>query len=314
MPLPVDEALTNARAVAGVIHPRPRIWGVVSTPTGPITIIGLLPDGRSALADQQPLPGDGEALAGPGVVDPDRDGRLVLQGAISRTVRIIGRLPDNTALATNDLVLLNAADARLLLGLTRNQASDLALDVFHEEETEALCAELAQAFAWPVQIVTRREAMARVLADIDRRTSFGLLVLIPAGLALVLMVLAVYFRGRHRQWEVGLFKAVGWTSADILRLQACRSLLIWLPATTAGIAVAYGLIFGPGLTWIPRMLFDWSGSAPGMNLAGQLTGQGVAGNFILSAMVVGLPFFGAGFWSAWQGVTADPGDLLEGVA
>jgi hypothetical protein len=46
-------------------------------------------------------------------------------------------------------------DARQLLGLAPGQASDLAVHLFRREEEQAILADLAAAFPWPVRITGR---------------------------------------------------------------------------------------------------------------------------------------------------------------
>ena len=126
-----------ARAVLGVVSVKPRIWGIVNGPDGPLTIIGVAPGHpcRQAYKNLLPrLPGPGQAIVGPGVAAGESADILQLEGAMRGTYQVIGRLPDKTGIFTHDLVLLNAQDARRLISLPDGYASDLAVEVFHEEE------------------------------------------------------------------------------------------------------------------------------------------------------------------------------------
>lgn len=308
MPLPVDQALESVRAIPGVIDPRPRIWGALMSDEGPVTVVGVSRAFPEKWPGGQPPPTPGAALVGSGIRSADVPGSVTLRGARPMTFAIAGRLPRTAGLAAHDLVLLTAADARQVLGMQDGYASDLALDIFHEEEIPALSAELAQAFPWPVRIVTRSETRRHALADIERRAGLGLVAAVPAILALVMMVLAVGLRGRAQVWEAGLLKSMGWSGQDILGLRMRKALLVGAPAVAVGWAVAYSALFWPGMTWAARALFDWSGPAPAL----YLTPSGAFGALAAAGAVVGVPFALAAFVSAWSGVTADPADLLEG--
>ncbi|RJQ75437.1 MAG: ABC transporter permease [Desulfobacteraceae bacterium] len=307
-PMPAAEALARIRPVAGVLRPRARVWGVVRGPDGPLTVIGVNEEaGREGRMTFQ-MPRPGQACVGPGILPPPGVARLPLWGRQPMDFEVIGHFPKNSSMAAHDVVAVHADDARRLLGLTAEQASDLALEVFHEEEVQALVPVLAAAFDWPVQVVTRQEQLVRQQADIARRTGMILVGFAPALLALALVVAALGAEGRRKRGEIGLLKALGWTGGELLQLQLYRGMLVGLPALTAGVACAYGVLFWPGAAWLARWLFDWTGPAPGL----YLSVQGAAGGLALSAILAGVPFLAAVFWTGWQAAAGDPSDCIEG--
>jgi hypothetical protein len=159
-PLPIQEALQAARNVIGVVSARPRVWGVVNGPDGPLTIVGIqggnLPKVYSDHLTR--LPGRGQAIAGSGVAPGQLAGTIELEASIRCLYRMIGRIPDETSMFTHDLVMLNFTDARELVGIPEGYASDLAIEVFHEDEQAAILPDLTAAFPWPVRCVTRRQS------------------------------------------------------------------------------------------------------------------------------------------------------------
>ena len=135
-PLPIQAAVQAARNVVGVVSARPRVWAVVNGPQGPLTIFGVqkeaLPDVYAPYLAR--VPDRGQAIVGPGVVSSQIGGDLALEGSHQASFKIMGRLADETSIFAHDLVLLNILDAQQLMGLPQGYASDLAIDVFHEEE------------------------------------------------------------------------------------------------------------------------------------------------------------------------------------
>jgi ABC-type lipoprotein release transport system permease subunit len=306
--MPAAETLAAARSVPGVLRPRMRVWGVAGGPQGVVTVIGLGEETGTEGLSQAWMPELGRAWLGGGVQAPEDGAVIFLRGAGQLEFEIMGRLPGAVGMAAHDIVGMHPQDARRLLGLAPDQASDLALDVFHEQEAAALVPDLASAFGWPVQIMTRSEQLERTLADISRRTGMILVAFGPALLALALVVADVAGASRRRRWDNGLLKALGWTGGELLRLQVYRGLLVGAPALAIGTAGAYGLLFWPGLTWLPRLLFEWSGPPPGF----YLTAQGAAGGIVLSMLLAGVPFLAAVFWSGWQAAALEPADCIEG--
>jgi hypothetical protein len=308
-PMPEAQALNSVSHIPGVLNPRPRIWGTVQGPQGPVTVFADMGFDTGALPGSAapPQPGPGEVWIGGGITDTDVKGPLQLSGYRSLQFKIAGEFDRDTDMATHGLVLLSPGDARRLLDIPPGHVSDLAIDVFHAAEAEAILPELETAFPWPVQITTRQSAVKFYTAFFARKSGVWALVLVPTILALVLLTAAL-FEGQVRfSSEMGLLKALGWTSADIARYHFYRTGAIGLTAAVAGGALAYGLVFYPGVTWPHHLLLFNSPYVPGL----YLNASGVAGVILEIAALVVAPFLVAAYWASLKGVGADPADLLE---
>ncbi len=301
-PVPVAEAVSRLRSVTGVVSVRPRLWGPVPSGDGPVTVVGVLPPGAGSDAVEPPSPGT--ARVGPGVAA--RGGRLFL-GAERLPFTIAARLAPDTAMVSHDLVLLDWRDAGQVLGIAPGFSSDLAVEVFHPQEAEMLVPEIAAALPWPVTVTTRAEAEAAYAGPVFRRGSLALIALAPGLLAMVLLVALTIRERVSRKEETGLLRAIGWTTADLLRLHGVRAALIAVPGVMAGMVAGYGLVFGQGISWPSRLLLGWPRPAPELLLdpSGSLQVLASIGALIL------LPYLAAALVPVlWAGL-ADPRDLLE---
>ena len=308
-PLPAEDAVRNALSVIGVTSARPRIWGVVKGPAGPVTVQGV--DERMAralTAAGVPVPHPGQAVPGPGLALPPEVTTLALAGTTERSFQVAALLDDALALAVHDVVLLHVDDARTLLGLEPHEASDLAVDVYHESEEQAILPDLAAAFPWPVSITTRREAVGAAVAILARRGGLAMTLLVPALLTMVLLVGTALRAHAGSRREIGLHKALGWTTGDLVRLQLFKSLAVGVPAVLVGLAVAWWLVFRPGITWPGALLLGWTTSPPPLALA--------PGGAVVTALTVGAtvlaPWLLASILPALRSATADPDDLVRG--
>jgi len=310
-PLPIRQAVQAAGTVPGVIAATPRIWGIVNGPAGPLTIIGVAPGIIApAYKDLLPrLPRPGQAIVGPGVAAGGFADRLQLEGALRGTYRVIGRLPDKTGLFTQDLVLLNAQDARQLIGLPDGYASDLAVEVFHEQEQDAILADLAAAFPWPVRCVTRRQSAGMYAGFSNRGSTLNTITAIPAVLAVCLLVAVNIRRSMGRQSDLGIMKALGWTTGDIVRLQLYRALAVGLPSAAIGACLSYFLVCWPGTQWLGRIFLDWQTIPPRLYLAP----QGAVTVLLEVAGLVLAPVIGSALAPAARAATADVHALIEGA-
>jgi hypothetical protein len=76
----------------------------------------------------------------------------------------------------------------------------------------------------------------------------------------------------------------------------------------SGLTAGYLLLFWPGITWVPRLLFGWNAAAPAL----YLTARSAVGPLILAVLLVAVPYLTASFWAGWQAVAAEPGRSTGG--
>jgi len=307
-PLPVRESIRIAKSVPGVIGARARVWGTASGPEGPVTVYGVdQPLKTAGPAVNWPSPSAGQAIVGPGVMARAETDHILFTGANSLSFKVSAVLDSRTSMVIHDGVLLHPADARNILGIAAGYATDLIVEVFHESEAEALLPDLAGAFPWPVRLMTRREAAGMYSAGLARRSGLAYMMLVPALLALAFIGVGAFRNQSARRYEVGLYKALGWTTTDIFRLQLLKALCGGIPAVVCGLAVAYGLVRWPGVSWPGYLLLGWQKQPPVLHL----DATGAIGVLLEIAVLVFLPYLAATLWPAIKAATTDPQDLLE---
>jgi len=310
-PLPVQASVGVAENVVGVVSARPRIWGLVNGPQGQLTVMGILKDKMpKALADQLTrLPDPGQVIIGFGVSTGLSGDTLQLEGVVSQNYQVIDRLPEKTSLFTHDLVLMDPGDARQLIGLPKDHASDLAIDVFHESEQEAILSDLIASFPWPVQCVTRLQSQGLSAGRWNRGRALVTIAVIPAVLALCLLVAVNTRKSMGRQSDLGIMKAMGWTTGDIVRFQLYRELFVCLPSAAVGVCLSFLLVYGPGVGWLADFFLGWKTIPPSLYL--ETTGAATVVLEVTALMVV--PVIAAAFLPALKGATADVHDMIEDV-
>ncbi|MFZ0725897.1 MAG: ABC transporter permease [Desulfobacterales bacterium] len=304
--LPGDQSVALAESVAGVIAARPRIWGRVAGPAGPLTVVGIDPR-RPAVPPSSALPRRGEAVAGADVVWDSAQPFMTLTGRKAVTFKVVGRLDSPVEIAEPKVVGLHIDDARELLEIPAGYASDLALEVFNPAEETAILPELTATFPWAVRITTRTQTAGIYAAALARMSAMAVAFLVPALLAMSLLV-TVTVRDRFgRRFEIGLLKALGWTTGDIVRLQTVRALMVVIPAAAGGWLLAVALVFWPQANWFGRLCPGWQGLASRLFFT-----AGDAGLVFLEVTgLVVLPFLAAALGTVLRCATADPQDMLE---
>ncbi|MFZ1953890.1 MAG: ABC transporter permease [Desulfobacterales bacterium] len=305
-PIPSDQSVQLAKSVPGVIAARPRVWGRVAGPEGPLTVIGVDRYGPP-LPQSTALPGREEAVVGTDVKGDRAAPFLTLTGQRTATLKVVGRSDAMTGIAEPNIVLLHIDDARDLLGVPDGYASDLAIEVFNPAEESAILPDLTAAFPWTVRITTRTESAGIYAAGLARMGGMAVAFLVPALLALCLLV-AVTVRDRFgRRFEIGLLKALGWTTGDIVRLQVSRALLIGIPGAAGGIMLALLLVFWPNANWPARLCPEWQALSSRLSFS-----PGDAGLILLEVTgLVVLPFLATTIGTVLRCAIADPQEMLE---
>lgn len=306
--LPSQESMRLARSVPGVIHAGVRIWGTVNSPEAAVTVFGF--DGSNGLdsvTQKLPLPKRGEAVIGPGIKMAATPGFIQLTGHTTLIFKIIETLNTKTSIVAHDLVLVNPADARKLLGIAEGFASDLIVDVFHETEAEAILRDLSGAFPWPVRLTTRKEAIGSYASAAARRGGIVYITILPGMLALALIIVGVIKGQMVQSCHVGLYKALGWTTTNIFQMQLVKALVIGIPAIACGMLISYLLVFWPGTSWPGNLFFGWEDNPPLLFL-------NVSGAFLVFmeiVVLIFLPYLAAVLWPVLRTAIADPQDMLE---
>jgi lipoprotein-releasing system permease protein len=251
-PMP-EAALARARHVTGVTRASLRIFGVVRFQERAVTVVGEPAASKRPLAEKT-------AICGP-AFDAKVGEFIRLDGATHETFKVVEVLSEKRGLAAHDLIVVPKAAARRLLGLPKNSASDLALWVFHQNEMDAIRPDLERALGFAVVITTQKQAIGAAKARIERAAGVRVTVLLPALLALALLTLAMTRIQLGSRRDIGLLKALGWRSADVVRLSVFRALIIGLPAIALGLVAGYALVFF-GARWAGHLLFGWTDAAP----------------------------------------------------
>ncbi|WP_459919056.1 ABC transporter permease [Desulfocicer niacini] len=308
-PILVQTSVRVAENVVGVVSVRPRIWGLVNGPQGQLTIMGVRKDEMpKALADQlTQLPDPGQVIIGFGVSTGLSADTLQLEGAVSQNYQVIDRLPEKTSLFTHDLVLMDPDDARQLIGLPKDYATDLAIDVFHENEQEAILSDLIASFPWPVQCVTRLQSQGLSAGRWNRGRALVTIAVIPAVLALCLLVAVNTRKSMGRQSDLGIMKAMGWTTGNIVVFQLYRELFVCLPSAAAGICFSFLLVYGPGVGWLADFFLGWKTIPPSLYL--ETTGAATVVLEVTALILV--PVIAAAFLPALKGATADVHCMIQ---
>ena len=316
-PALIDETLAGrVAALPAVRRVEPRVWGYVYflaleanvTVAGvgrPSALAAAMQAGRPPRADGEVAVGS-ELARGLGLRVGDElalpvDGEIVLS-------RVVGLFGDASAIRSADLVVTTPAHARALLGVPPGYATDFAVSLTTMDAAEVIT-EHVGAIVPGARVLDRRLLERTYELTYDGRGGLLAFLLLPALAAFLLLSWErLTSLGDAERREIGVLKAIGWSTGDVLAARAWESVLIGVTGASLGAAAAYVNVFVLGAPGLYDALLGWSTLYPPLELAPSLEPDALAA--LLGAVVV--PFVAVGLVPAWRAAMIDPDRAMRG--
>lgn len=314
--LPVERA-EAIRGIRGVGEVTPRVWGYSYDPPTRATLTlwgaesvpaGVVDAGEGGLT----LEGGGSCLVGSGLADarflavgerlPFRcaDGDLVAP-------RVSGVFTADSALLTNDLVVLPTELVRRIFGVDDGLCTDLAVQVFNPNEIDTVARKVAE--LWPdVRVVSRRQILQTYDAVFDWRGGVWMLVISGSIAAFAILVWDKATGLSSEEYRnIGVLKAVGWKTADVMELKAAEGLVVSAVALATGVLLALiHLVVLDGALFAP-VVKGWSVLYPSFEVSPRLGAYAV----LVTVPLAVLPYVAASLVPAWRASITDPDSVMR---
>lgn len=322
---PATVALSDAeklRDIPSVAEVRPRVWGYVFVPAlqGNVTVLGL-PPGAPALATAMGTLAEGRDLR-PGAHEMvmgrtlARALGLVLGDSIGLpsptpsppSLTFVGAFTSDAELYAADVLVCDEADARALLGMPDDRATDLAIHVINPEEARVVTATVLERL--PGTRVVEKDLLERLYAlAYGRRSGLVLAASIPALLALFVLAWdRASGLSPEDKREIAILKAVGWSTRDVLATKMLEALFVSGVATAVGLLLAYAWVFWLDAPGLRQAVVGWSVLYPQARLTPMVDLTELVG--VASAVVA--PFVALSIVPAWRAASMDPMEAMRG--
>lgn len=310
----VADAIGELPAVRSVT---PRIWGYYffRALEANVTIVGAEPDEDLDVAlEQGRLPREvGEVAVGAALADllglrvGDELG-VPIHGEVAFS-EVVGSFGDASALRSADLVVATPAHARALLGVPDGMATDLAVDLTTQDEAGVIT-ERIDALMPGARVLDKRLLRRTYELTFDTRGGLLAAMLLPALAAFLLLAWErLTGLGEAERREIGILKALGFSTGDVLAARMWESLLISFVGAVLGTVAAYGYVFWLGAPGMADALLGWSAIHPPFVLAPAFD---AAQAFALVALTV-VPFVAVSVVPAWRAAMIDPDRAMRGA-
>lgn len=295
------EALRGIRGVTGV---RGRLWGYQYDAASRASYTLLVPE-RFWLAESEAAVGAGVARTrglSPGhpLTLPGHDGKPV-----ELTVREIAS--PESELVSSDLVMVSEAAFRRLSGVPAGSYTDAVMSVRNAREVPTV-AQKVLALLPDTRPITRAEMTRTYESILDWRSGLTVVVLSAAVLAFVVVAWdkASGLSAEERR-EIGVLKAIGWETSDVLAEKAWEGAAVSLTAFAAGLLLAFLHVFVLPAPLFRPVLMGWSVLYPEFRLVPDIGAYQVSSLFFLTVV----PYTVATIVPSWRAATVDPDAVMR---
>jgi ABC-type lipoprotein release transport system permease subunit len=220
----------------------------------------------------------------------------------AHSLQVKALLDDPSALTSAAQVVLSEADFRRLFAIPEGQFTDLALWVRNPREVRKIAEKLT--LALPDSRPLLREEIERTYDSLFAWRQ-GMIFLLLAG---ALMAFAIFAWDKaaglslEERREIGILKAVGWETGDLLRMKFWEGAFISLSAFVIGTLAAY-LALGLGLGAVfDSVLKGWAVLYPPFRQHPSLDGLELATLFFFTVF----PYSVATIIPVWRCAITDP--------
>ncbi|HHD56213.1 MAG TPA: FtsX-like permease family protein [Desulfobulbaceae bacterium] len=314
--IPTDYARIIEK-IPGVGRVKPRIWGYYydSLYHANYTILGIdrgseqfaMVEGKTPAGDEQCMVGQGVAEAQH--AEPGMDLLLINSKGIGYSCEISGTFKAKSALWTNDLIVFTTGALKRFFTMPDGLATDITVEVFNAGEV-ALVAQKIKRLLPDTRPITIDEILHTYESIFNWRS--GMMLTIFTSSLLAFSILAwdkATGISREEKREIGILKAIGWDTGDVLTLKLCEGAVISVTAFLIGISLAYIHVFLLNAPLLVPVLKGWSVLFPRFHPVPYIDGYQI---IILGFLTI-VPYMASTVLPSWKAAITDPENAMRGV-
>lgn len=290
--------------IRGVVEVTPRLWGYKYDSVFLANYTLCVP------VEDPPEPGTVDIGSGISKTrDAHADDIIAFSGndGLPRSFSIGKVLSDESQLLTSDLILMSEADYRDFSGIPADQATDLALRVLNPNEYATIAEKITRIFP-DSRPILRSEILRTYDAVFGWRS--GLMIVIFSGAALAFVIFAwdkATGLSAEERREIGILKAIGWETSDILMLKFWEGCVVSLSAFLVGVMLAYAHVFLWKSSLFAPVLMGWSTLYPDFRLTPYLDFGQLSTLFFLTVV----PYTVSTIVPSWRAAIIDPDAVMR---
>ena len=221
--------------------------------------------------------------------------------------RIAGTLSSQSELVSSDLILITGEDFRKLFGIDNSYVTDVTVAVNNPSEI-AMVASKIRIRLPQARPISRDEILRTYDSIFNWRGGMMIVIFSAAVLAFVIFAwdkASGLSAGERR--EIGILKAVGWETSDVIQLKFWEGAVVSLTAFFTGVILAYIHVFFTGSLVFEPALKGWSNLYPNFELTPFVNIEQLTTLFFLTVV----PYTVATIVPIWRAATIDPDSAMR---
>jgi len=313
IPLEYGEKIKKFRGVGNIT---PRYWGYYYDPLVEVnyTVMG---SGGSVeeldLLDGSLPETDNECALGAGVAalrGSDYSKEIILMDSKSsaQLFGVTGLFNSDSSLLTNDLIVLSDTAVINFFGFPEGRATDLAISVPNSNEIGTVATKIKKMYP-DTRPITKIELTRTYDMVFNWRSGMMLTVFCAALFAFCIMAWdkATGISAGEKQ-EIGVLKAIGWDTGDILVLKFWEGVVVSLTSFLTGILLSYLHIFYFDAFILSSIMKGWSILFPAFELIPSVNVMHLLTMFFLTVV----PYIASTVLPTWKTAVTDPDTVMRG--
>jgi ABC-type lipoprotein release transport system permease subunit len=290
--------------IRGVTGKYGRLWGYFYDPAVRANYTLMVPRERKL--------GEDEAVIGATIARTRGLGRgdfLSFRGGDGQpySFRIADVLESDSELVSADLILVSEQRFRRFFGIPEGQYTDLVLRVRNPKELRKVAEKLTLKLP-DTRPILREEILRTYDAIFSWRQGIVFVLLTGAILAFVIFAWdkASGLSAEERK-EIGVLKAIGWETSDVIRMKFWEGAIISLSAFLLGYLAAYAHVFFASAGLFEPVLKGWAVLYPDFRPVPFVDGLQVATLFFFTVF----PYTVATIVPIWRAAITDPDTVMR---
>jgi len=292
------------RGIRGVRSVEARLWGYYYHPASR--------SNYTVMAREPFEHGDDEAVVGDGVLrtwGTSSGNQLTLRSHSGEAIvlKIAETFSASSDLVASDLILISETAFRRLTGLPEDFATDLVVVVRNPAECQTI-AEKINRMLPDTRPILREEILRTYASLFDWRSGYVIVLLSGAVLAFFIFAWdkATGLSAEERA-EIGILKALGWDTSDILGMKFWEGCVVSLIGFLAGTILAYLHVFFAPAPLFAHALKGWAILYPTFELNPSVDLYQIGILFFLTVF----PYAFVTMIPAWRVAITDPDEVMR---
>lgn len=296
--------MDKIKGVEGVSSVKRRLWGYYYDPINGANYTLMVPE-DSHLTSGEIVIGNGVSrsrLAPKGdTIEFRTHNGVIIELEVKETISA------ESELISSDLVLISEDDFRKLFGNSSAFVTDLTVEVRNPTEVSAVAKRIAHILPDTRQIL-RVDVLKTYASVFDWRRGIMIAVFLSASFSFLLFAWdKASGLSPEEKNEIGILKAIGWKTSDVLLMKFWEGLVISLSSFLLGILTAYVHVFFASSLLFKPVLKSWEILYPQFKITPFINLSQIAILFFLSV----IPYTVATMIPCWRVATVDPDSVMR---